>query len=150
MDTQIFQRFVNLTKNLQKPLQDLTELNVKTLQSMSYIRPDEFAKIKAPEELVEKQIHITLENGHKALDYMRKSFDIVESTLLSFAKVPSSETVSKGFAEVFAETDLPVVKTKKPLKVRKVSKSKAVKAAAAQATVVKKTKAKKVSKKKVS
>ncbi len=86
MQYQNYEKWSDLAKKMQEPFQAIAELNVKTLQSLNYLKPDELSRIKNPEEFVEKQVNLAVDNGHKALDYMRKSFDIVENTLLSFVK----------------------------------------------------------------
>lgn len=78
-----FEKWSELGKKVQEPLQAFTELNVKTLQGMHCIKPEELASIKSPEDLFEKQINLAVENGHKALDYMQKSFHIYEKAMLS-------------------------------------------------------------------
>ncbi|MDX1837868.1 phasin family protein [Legionella taurinensis] len=81
-----FEKWSEIAKKVQEPVQAIAELNVKTLQNLSYIKPDELANLKKPEELFDKQMNIALENGHKALDYMQKSFQIIEKAMLNFAK----------------------------------------------------------------
>lgn len=77
-----FEKWSEMAKKLQEPFQAIAELNVKTLQGINYIKPEELAGIKKPEDLVEKQINLAIENGHKALEYMQKSFQIVEKAML--------------------------------------------------------------------
>ncbi|CAM4469771.1 MAG: hypothetical protein LEGION0403_FIIPPAGN_00281 [Legionella sp.] len=81
-----FEKWSDMAKKLQEPFQAIAELNVKTLQGVTYIKPEELAGIKKPEELLEKQINLAVENGHKALDYMQKSFQIVEKAMLSLVE----------------------------------------------------------------
>jgi hypothetical protein len=81
MSQQNFEKWTEMAKKLQEPLQAIVELNVKTLQGFSYIKPEELAGIKKPEELLEKQINLAVENGHKTLDYMQKSFQIIEKAM---------------------------------------------------------------------
>ncbi|CEK11909.1 phasin family protein [Legionella hackeliae] len=81
-----FENWSEIAKKMQEPFQALAELNVKTLQGLSYLKPDEVATTKKPEELFEKQIHLAIENGHKALDYLQKSFQIMEKTMLSLVQ----------------------------------------------------------------
>lgn len=95
MNQENFEKINETFKKMQQPFQDLAELNVKTLQELSLLKPEDFSKLKKPEELLEKQIDLAVENGHKALDYMQKSFEIYEKALLSFvaqAKKTVSET----------------------------------------------------------
>ncbi len=83
MNQNHFEKWSEVAKRLQEPFQAIAELNVKTLQNIHYIKPEELASIKKPEELLEKQINLAVENGHKALDYMQKSFQIFEKAMLS-------------------------------------------------------------------
>lgn len=81
-----YDKMNDIIKQMQKPFQDLAELNVKTLQEISYIKPEDLSKLKKPEEVFEKQISMAVENGHKALDYLKKSFEIYENAMLSLVK----------------------------------------------------------------
>ncbi|KTC76796.1 phasin family protein [Legionella brunensis] len=87
-----FEKWSEMAKKMQEPFQAIAELNVKTLQGMSYLKPDELANTKKPEELLEKQIHLAIENGHKALDYLQKSFQIMETTMLSLVQEVKNKT----------------------------------------------------------
>ncbi|KTD19243.1 hypothetical protein [Legionella jordanis] len=70
---------------LQKPLQELVELNVKTFQNLSYIKPEDLSQLKNPEDLLEKNVNIFIQNSHRSLDYLQQAFHIFEKHLLSFA-----------------------------------------------------------------
>ncbi|MGQ3888419.1 phasin family protein [Legionella sp. CNM-1927-20] len=83
MNQAYLERWTELARKAQEPLQAIAELNAKTLQNFKYLKPEELAKIKKPEEFLEKQINLAVENGHKALDYMQKSFEIFERAMLS-------------------------------------------------------------------
>ncbi|AMV13323.1 Uncharacterised protein [Legionella pneumophila] len=56
------------------------------------MKPDELAQVKKPEEMLEKQINLAVENGHKALDYMQKSFQIIEKAMLSLVQEAKKTT----------------------------------------------------------
>jgi len=86
MNQHNFDKLSEVAKKLQEPFQAIAELNVKTLQGLTYIKPEELAGIKKPEELLEKQINLAVENGHKALDYMQKSFQILEKAMLGLVQ----------------------------------------------------------------
>lgn len=86
MNQEYYAKFSDMAKKAQEPFQAWAELNVRTLQGFSYIRPEEFSSIKKPEELLEKQVELAVENGHKALDYMQKSFQIFEKAMLSLVQ----------------------------------------------------------------
>ncbi len=81
-NTQNFEKWNDMAKKLQEPFQAIAELNIKTLQGLTFLKPDELAQFKKPEELLEKQINLAVENGHKALDYMQKSFQIIEKAMM--------------------------------------------------------------------
>ena len=97
MNQEYFEKISDMVKKAQEPLHAISELNVKTLQSYNYIKPEEFSKITKPGDLLEKQLELAIANGHKALDYMQKSFQIMEKAMLSFAQETKEvkEKVSK-------------------------------------------------------
>ena len=95
MDQEYFTKLSEMAKKAQEPLQAIIELNVKTLQSLSYLRPDELTAIKKPDELLEKQLQLGLENGHKGLDYLAKSFQIIEKAMQSCLKDAKKTKVDK-------------------------------------------------------
>ena len=86
MNQPTFEKWIEITKKIQAPLQAIAELNVKTLQNLTYIKPEEWVQLKKPEEFLEKQINVMIENSHKTLDYMQKTFEIVEKTMLSLVQ----------------------------------------------------------------
>ncbi len=95
MYQQNFDKWTEIAKKMQEPFQAMAELNVKTLQGINYLKPEEIASIKKPEELLEKHINLAVENGHKTLDYLQKSFQIIEKAMLGFvqeAKKTAAET----------------------------------------------------------
>ncbi len=84
MNQDYFDKIANLFKEAQEPFRAMAELNVKTLQSFAYLKPDDFSKITKPNELIEKQLEMVVSNGQKALDYLQKSFQIMEKAMASF------------------------------------------------------------------
>lgn len=95
MDQDYFVKFSEMAKKAQEPFQALAELNIKTLQGLTYLRPDELTSIKKPDELIEKQLSLALENGRKALEFMQKSYAIIEKAMLACAKDVKIKTESK-------------------------------------------------------
>ena len=95
MNQEYFEKMSDMAKKAQEPFQALAELNVKTLQGFTYAKPDELAKIKKPEELLEKQIELAIANGHKALDYMQKSFQIMEKAMMSMLQENKTKSDKK-------------------------------------------------------
>lgn len=98
MNKEYFEQLSDMAKKAQEPFQALAELNVKTLQGFTYLKPDELVNIKKPEELLEKQIEMIFANSRKALDYMEKSSQILEKTMFSMlqdVKTKVEETKKK-------------------------------------------------------
>lgn len=94
MNQEYFDKIANFAKKAQQPLKEMAELNIKTMQNFSTIKPDELTDTKKPEQILEKQIELAVENGHKALDYMQKSFQIYEKAMLSFLEEAKKEKPS--------------------------------------------------------
>lgn len=86
MQYQNYEKWSDLAKKAQEPFQAIAELNIKTIQGLHYLKPEELAQIKNPEELIEKQVNLVIENGHKTLDYMQKSFKILENAMVGLVK----------------------------------------------------------------
>jgi len=95
MNQEYFEKISTMFKNAQEPLHAMAELNVKTLQGCAYLKPEDFSKITKPDELLEKQLELAISNGYKALDYMQKSFQIMEKAMLSFAQDTKSKSDGK-------------------------------------------------------
>ncbi len=96
MSQEYFEKVSNMFKNAQEPFQALAELNAKTIQSYSYPKPEDFSKVAKPEEFLEKQLELAISNGHKALEYMQKSFQIIEKALVSFNQETKVKAESKS------------------------------------------------------
>lgn len=69
-----------------KPLNELMTLNIKTLQSLSYLTPEELLNTRKPEELFEKNMNIFINNARKTLDYMQDMFSIVEKNWMNLSQ----------------------------------------------------------------
>jgi len=82
-------------EKLAEPFKAMAELNLKTLQELSWIKPEEFAAMKTPQEVFEKQMKVMLENGYKTLEHMQKSFQIMEKALLDVVPEEVKKTYSK-------------------------------------------------------
>ena len=88
-----FEQWSEPFKKAQESFQALGELNVKTMERFTYLKPDDLANLKNPGEFWEKQMSIAVENGHNALNYMQKSFLIMEKAMLSLA--PESKNITE-------------------------------------------------------
>ncbi|MDI9819320.1 MULTISPECIES: phasin family protein [unclassified Legionella] len=86
----IYYRYVenwkNVVEQLQKPIQEIIELNVKTFQQLTYLKPEDLSHLKKPEDFLEKIVHILIENSHQSLNYMQQAFSVFENHLLDFSK----------------------------------------------------------------
>ena len=97
MSKQYFEQYETLMKKIHEPFQAIAELNIKTLQGLSMVKPQDLAGIKEPGELIQKNLENALANGQKALDYLQETFNILEKTVLSVTKEArvKAETVGK-------------------------------------------------------
>lgn len=69
--------------NVGAPFQKLMELNIKVLRDMTYLKPNDLASIKSPEEIIEKNMNMFIQNNHQLLNYMRDTFHIWENHWLN-------------------------------------------------------------------
>lgn len=95
MNQEYFSHWSDMAKKAQGPVGDMLRLNVETARSMKYLKPEEFAHVRKPEEFLEKQVELAIENGHKALDYFQKSFYILEKAMLSCVEEVKNKTEMK-------------------------------------------------------
>jgi hypothetical protein len=82
MNQEAFQKWTDIANHIQQPFQALTELNMRAIQNFKYLKPEDLTNIKKPEVLLEKQMAVFIENGHSTLEYMKKSFAILENMML--------------------------------------------------------------------
>jgi hypothetical protein len=86
MNQDYLQNWTLMVGEMQKPFQEMLNLNVKTLQGLKYLTFEEMSSLKQPEELLDKQVKIMMNNSHMILDYMAQSFQLSEYALLSLSK----------------------------------------------------------------
>lgn len=77
MHTNSFQQKLNPLRYLDST-KEFAELNIETFQAFSYITPMDLFTTHKPEELLEKQVDVFIDNSHKTLDYLQKVFHIME------------------------------------------------------------------------
>lgn len=85
------QDYSDVAKKIQEPFNAMAKLNMEWFQSFAQFKTEDLSKLKNHEEMIEAQMKMALSHGYKAMEYMQKSFQIIEKTLLSMAK----ETKSK-------------------------------------------------------
>lgn len=78
--------------NLSNPMQQIMELNQKTLKKFSYIEPQELTQIRDPKALLEKNMEVFIDNGHKSLDYMYELFNILENSWINISNEAGKKT----------------------------------------------------------
>lgn len=79
-----FQPWSNATKKLQKPLLEMTDLTIKTLKSVSFIKPQDLNTFQNPHALMEKQVSVFLHNSENSLHYFEETFKIFENMMQSW------------------------------------------------------------------
>ncbi|KTD07506.1 phasin family protein [Legionella jamestowniensis] len=105
MNQRYIEQWSEIARHIQKPFQEMLELNLTLLKEIKFLKAEDLLGIKSPEEIIEKQVNLAFENGHKALDYLRQSFVIFEQTLK-----PVTETVKNS-----SKSTLDTAKTLKSL-----------------------------------
>jgi len=93
MNQNYLQDWTLMVGEMQKPFQEMLDLNVKTLQGLKYLTLEEMSSLKQPEELLDKQVKLMVKNSHMILDYMAQSFQLLEPSLLSLSKQFKENTV---------------------------------------------------------
>ncbi|MGQ3892888.1 hypothetical protein [Legionella sp. CNM-4043-24] len=107
---------------LEAPFRDIMNLNVKTIQNFSYMRPMELMDPSKPEQFMDKNVEMLIENGHKALDYMQSMFDIVGKHWGFMSReiiVQSQKKAQKNMREGMIINAKLIEKSTSPLKDRK-------------------------------
>jgi hypothetical protein len=70
---------------LEKPIQDLMELNIRTMQNLSYVHLLDLFGPHNPNELLDLNVGTILQNGHQILDYFEEACHIMEKYWLIFS-----------------------------------------------------------------
>ncbi|KTD16788.1 hypothetical protein [Legionella jordanis] len=86
MNQDYFRSWAALVNEMHKPFQAMVELNIRTLQNLHYLRPEEAANWQQPNRIIDNQLKMAMENSHQMLDYMRQSFQIMENAFSSVSR----------------------------------------------------------------
>lgn len=112
------QYFKNLGANpLVKPLNELMELNMKTIQRLTAsITPVEFLNARKPEELLHKNMNAFINNTQTVLDYVQDVFHIFEHNLIdtTHQAVEQTEAAVRPVTQAVSPKSPNVVKKSKP------------------------------------
>ncbi len=76
----------------EKQIQELIELNMKTLQNFSYLNPTDLLTTLKPEAVLEKQMNVFIQNSRKTMDYMRDMFNLMEKNWLNLSDKVTQNT----------------------------------------------------------
>jgi len=86
MNTEYFEQWANFMKKAQKPVQELAQLNLETLKKFDAKQFEKLLELKKPQEVIEFQMNFAIEQGKNSIDYLKKSFEIVEKSGQNLAK----------------------------------------------------------------
>ncbi|CAM2864008.1 hypothetical protein [Legionella worsleiensis] len=79
MQTQLF---LNTEMNpLMKPVNELMELNLKTIQRLTYMTPVDYLSVRKPEDILHKQVNALVKNAQTLIDYTQDMFHLFEDHL---------------------------------------------------------------------
>lgn len=137
MKEQFFQQknLNTMVRSIERPMQDLLDLNLKTLQNMSYVTPVEFLNVLKPEQILEKNMNVLIQNSQKAMNYMLNVFQIMEHHWINiFDQIAENPSEEKSSLPIAKSTHLA------DSKVKKASASKASSVKSKAKPVAKKTK----------
>jgi len=100
------------SSSLETPVKELMDLNMKAFQSFSYLMPNELLSMRRPDEMMEKNLEVLIENSHTALAYMQNMFDIMEKhwlknfeTTLKNSRDLSGQTISSSHSVKATSTE---------------------------------------------
>lgn len=112
------QYFKNISVNpLVKPLNELMELNAKTIQRLTSITPVEFLNVRKPEELLHKNMNAFINNTHTVLDYVQDVFHIFEHYLFDNTNrmVEQTKVVVSPVMQAVSSKTANIIKKSKPV-----------------------------------
>jgi hypothetical protein len=81
MNKDYLQNWTLMVSEMQKPFQEMLDLNVKTVQGLKYVTLEEMSSLQQPGELLDKQVKLMMKNSRMILDYMSQSFQLLEHSL---------------------------------------------------------------------
>jgi hypothetical protein len=102
MNQDYLKNWATVAGEMQKPFRAILNLNVKMLQDLRFLRLDDFSTLHQPGELLDKQVHLAMENSHRVLDYMQESFHIMEQAFSTFSQ-ELEESTKKTIARTRSE-----------------------------------------------
>ncbi|KTD22652.1 Phasin protein [Legionella lansingensis] len=124
MNQRYLEQWTEIAKHIQRPFQAMLELNVDTMRNFQFLKAEDLVDIRSPEEFLEKQVNLAIENGHHALNYFQKSFSIFEQVLQPLTDTVKKSTKStmdtaKSFKTLWDPTKLAMGPTKAAIDITK-------------------------------
>lgn len=65
-----------------KPLKELMDLNIRTVQNFKFMNPIELFQGRSADKILERNMDVLVHNGHNALNYVQHVFLIMEQNLV--------------------------------------------------------------------
>jgi len=90
-----FKQFNDTAHKMQELSKAMLELGLRSMQRFNYLKPEDFTSVKKPEDFLENQMNLALNNSYNLLDYMGKSFELYEKTMRSCFQETSTKTDRK-------------------------------------------------------
>ncbi|MFT4059110.1 MAG: hypothetical protein QM652_06125 [Legionella sp.] len=78
--------------HLANPLQQIMELNQRTLKKFSYLESQELTHIHDPKALLEKNVELFIDNTHTSIDYMHQLFNILGNSWVNLSQETEKKT----------------------------------------------------------
>ncbi|HAT2066863.1 TPA: hypothetical protein OO122_000821 [Legionella pneumophila] len=104
-----------LLRSVEKPIQDLLDLNLKTFKSVSYVSPIELFNVLKPEEILEKNMNVFIQNSQKAMSYMLNVFQIMEHHWINLydqmAENPTEKKANPAIGKANRKVDISTPKS---------------------------------------
>lgn len=97
-----------MASQMQKPFQEMLDLNVNTFKNLNYLTFQDISSMKDPGELFNKQMKLMMKNSQMMLDYLEQSYQLLQSSLLPFSK-----PLKENAVQLFKNSNTELFKNKK-------------------------------------
>lgn len=115
-----------MSNEMQKPFQEMLELQMTTLKNLRYLRPEDLSNLRNPAEILSRHFSLAMENSQNIFSFMQKSFHIFEEALLSVSqemREKTEQSMKAAKTGLAAKEKMPEVKSaiRKPAENKKSS-----------------------------
>ena len=87
MEQENSEKISTMFSKAQESLNEIAELNAKSLKEFVNMQSMNFSTSENPEDLFKKQVNFAIENSQKTVNYIQKVQKITEKALLYFVTV---------------------------------------------------------------